>query len=120
MPCSDGEYWDNPDWIFYRRDGPTEADVVPRLMRSLRDFDRAGRSTSNSGTGNLAGNYNDIYQFVYFIVRDLHPSGNTEEVHHAFDLMGNWLKNGNQRLRERIVIGCFEDLQNFRSRQAFR
>ena len=38
---------------------------------------------------------------------------------HAFDLMEYWLKNGNKSVRDLVVIGFFEDLQNDASQQAF-
>jgi hypothetical protein len=87
--------------------------------QTFRVFDPDGSSTSNSGKGNPAGNYNDITQFVYFVVRDLHPSGKTEEVQHAFDLMEHWLTNGNKGVQELVVIGFLEDLQNLANPAAF-
>ena len=69
--------------------------------------------------GKPAGSYNDITEFVYFVVRDLYPSGKTEETKHVFELMEYCLKNGDKSLRELVVIGFLEDLQNLASRQAF-
>jgi len=54
-----------------------------------------------------------------FVVQDLYPSGKTEEVQQAFDLMEYLLKNGNHGVRELVQIGFLEDLQNLASRQAF-
>jgi hypothetical protein len=39
------------------------------------------------------------------VVKELSPSGNTEEVQHAFDLMEQWLVNGNHKVRDLVVIG---------------
>ena len=75
----------NPDWIFYQHDGPTEADIMPRLVADFPGFRPRWEQHLKFWEGEPAGNYNDITQFVYFVVRDLHPSGNTEEVQHAFD-----------------------------------
>ena len=53
------------------------------------------------------------------MVKELSPSGNTEEVQHAFDLMEQWLVNGNHKVRDLVVIGFLEDLQNIASWQSF-
>jgi len=109
----------NPDWIFYHHDGPSEADVMPRLVAEFPGFRPRWEKHLESWEGEPAGNYNDITQFVYFVVRDLYPNGKTEEVQHAFDLMEYLLKNGNNGVQELVVIGFLEDLQNLASRQAF-
>jgi len=109
----------NPDWTFYRHDGPIEADVMPRLVAEFPGFRPRWEKHHESWEGEPAGNYNDITQFVYFVVRDLYPREKIEEVQHAFDLMEYWLKNGNESVRELVVIGFLEDLQNLASRQAF-
>jgi hypothetical protein len=109
----------NPNWTFFRHDGPIEADVMPRLVAEFPDFRPRWEKHLEFWEGEPAGNYNDITQFVYFVVRDVYPSGKTEEVQQAFDLMEYWLKNGNESVRELIVIGFLEDLQNLASRQGF-
>ena len=109
----------NPDWIFYRHEGPTEAEVMPRLIAEFPGFRPRWERHIEFWKGEPAGNYNDITQFVYFVVRDLYPSGKTEEVRHAFDLMEYWLNNGDKGVRDLVVIGFVEDLQNLASREAF-
>ena len=37
----------------------------------------------------------------------------------AFDLMEHWLKNGHVNVRELVVVGFLEDLQNLASQQPF-
>lgn len=37
----------------------------------------------------------------------------------AFDLMEDWLKSSHGNVRELVVVGFLEDLQNFASQQAF-
>ncbi len=69
--------------------------------------------------GEPAGNYNDIAEFVHFVVQDLYPSGNTESLQHAFDLMEHWLVNGNENLRGLIAIGFLETVQTQASWQPF-
>jgi hypothetical protein len=108
-----------PDWIFYRHDGPTEADVMPRLIAEFPGFRTRWERHLEFWEGEPAGDYNDITEFVHFVVIDLYPSGKIEEVQHAFDLMEYWLKNGSKGVRDLIVIGFLEDLQNLASRQPF-
>jgi hypothetical protein len=102
----------NPDWMFYRHDGPNEADVMPRLVAEFPEFRPRWEKHLEFWGGEPGGNYNDITQFVYFVVRDLYPNGKTDEVQRAFGLMEYWLKDGTEDVRELIVIGFFEDLQN--------
>ena len=111
----------NPDWGFYSHDGPTEAEVMPRLIAEFPGLRLHPRWEKHLEfwEGEPAGNYNDITQFVYFLVQDLYPSGKTEEVQRAFDLMEHWLNTSNVNVQELVVIGFFEDLQNLASRQPF-
>ena len=92
---------------------------MPRLVAEFPDFRPRWEKHLEFWEGEPAGNYNDITQFVYFVVIDLYPSGKTQELQHAFDLMEYWLKNGSESLKELVVIGFLEDLQNLASRQGF-
>jgi|SRR5215469_12907720 len=53
-----------------------------------------------------------VAQFAYFVVRDLFLERKSDEVQRAFDLMAYWLRDGSASLRELIVIGFLEDVQN--------
>ncbi len=92
---------------------------MPRLVAEFPGFRSRWEKHVESWNGKPAGNYNDITQFVYFVVEDLYPSGKTEEVHRLFDMMEDWLKNGSHGVQELVVVGFFEDLQNLASQQAF-
>ena len=109
----------NPDWVFYRHDGPTEAEVMTQLLAGFPGFRPRWEKHLASWDGEPAGNYIDIGEFVYFVVEDLYPSGKSEEVQRAFDLMENWLMNGHVNVQELVVIGFLEDLQNLASQQPF-
>jgi hypothetical protein len=109
----------NPNWTFYHHDGPTEADVMPRLLAEFPGFRPRWEKHRESWEGQPAGSYIDISQFVSFVVEDLYTIGKTEEVQRAFDLMEYWLNNSNASVRALIVIGFFEDLQNLASQQTF-
>ena len=108
-----------PDWTFYRDDKPTEAEVMPRLVAEFPTFRPRWEKHLELWKGEPAGNYNDIAEFVHFVVQDLYPSGNTEELQRAFDRMEHWLVNGNENLRGLIAIGFLETLQNAASWQTF-
>ena len=110
---------DNPDWTFYRDDKPSEAEVMPRLVADFPAFRPRWEKHLEWWKREPAGNYNDIAQFVHFIVEDLYPSGDTKGLQRAFDLMEHWLVNGNQNLRNLIAIGFLESLQNVASWHAF-
>jgi len=85
---------------------------MPRLVAEFPAFRPRFEKHLESWKGKPAGNYNDITQFAYFVVRDVFLGGKTDEVQRAFDLMEYWLKDGSKSLQELIVIGFFEDVQN--------
>jgi hypothetical protein len=69
--------------------------------------------------GEPASGYNDISEFAQFVVKELYPGGRTEETQRAFELMEQWLVNGNNKVQELVVIGFLEDVQNIASWQPF-
>jgi hypothetical protein len=109
----------NPDWIFYHDDKPSEAEVMPRLIAEFPGFRPRWEKHLEFWKGEPAGSYNDIAEFAHFVVDDLYPNGSTADLQRAFDLMEQWLVNGNQNLRGLIAIGFLEDVQNVASWQAF-
>ena len=109
----------NPGWIFYRDDKLSETDVMPRLVAEFPAFRPRWEKHLELWKGEPAGNYNDIAEFVHFLVLDLYPTGNTEDLKRAFDLMEYWQVNGNENLRGLIAVGFLETLQNAASWQTF-
>jgi len=109
----------NPNWVFYHHEGPTESEVMPRLVAEFPDLRDQWEKHLKSWEGKSPGSYIDIGLFVRFVVQDLYPSGKTEVVQRAFDLMEDWLKNGHVSVQELVVIGFLEDLQNLASQQPF-
>lgn len=109
----------SPDWVFYRDDKPSEQEVMLRLVADFPAFRPRWEKHLESWKGEPAGNYNDIAEFVHFVVQDLYPSGNTESLQHVFDLMEHWLVNGNENLRGLIAIGFLETVQTQASWQPF-
>jgi Zn-dependent M32 family carboxypeptidase len=91
----------NPDWIFYHDDKPSEAEVMPRLIADFPGFRPRWEKHLELWKGKPAGSYNDIAEFAHVVVDDLYPNGNTADLQRVFDLMEQWLVNGNQNLRDR-------------------
>src|SRR5437763_13270010 len=98
-----GNMSDSPDWIFYRDNKPTQVKVMPRLIAEFPEFHARWEKHLEFWQGEPAGHYNDIAQFAHFVVEDLYPNGKTADLQHAFDLMEQWLVNGNQNLRDLIA-----------------
>jgi len=84
---------------------------MPRLVAEFPAFRPRWDEHLEYWEGKPAGYYNDITQFVYFVVRDLYPSGKIEEVQRALDVMEDLLKNGSSAVRELVVIGFLEDFK---------
>jgi hypothetical protein len=101
-----------PDWIFYQHDGPTEVNVISRLVEEFPDFRPRWEKHIEWWGGKPAGHYNDITVFAHFALEDLYMTGKTDELKRAFDLMEYWLVKGSSGLQQLIQIGFLEDFQN--------
>jgi len=110
---------DSPDWVFYRDEKLTEAEVMPRLVAAFPGFRPRWEEHLAHWKGASAGNYGDLAEFVHFVVEDLYPNGQSEDVQRVFGLMEKWLVDGSQAVRGLVVIGFLETLQNVASWQAF-
>jgi hypothetical protein len=108
----------DPDWIFYCDTKPSEAEVMPRLIAEFPGFRPRWEKHLELWAGKPSGSDNDIAEFAHFVVDD-YANGNGAGLQRAFDLMEQWLVNGNQNLRDLIAVGFLEDVQNVASRQAF-
>jgi hypothetical protein len=64
---------DNPDWVFYRDDKATEAEIMPRLVEEFPGFRSRWEKHLELWKGEPAGGYNDISQFAHFVVEDSIP-----------------------------------------------
>jgi hypothetical protein len=109
----------NPDWVFYSHDGPTQAEVIPRLIAEFPELKTRWEKHLESWEGESPGSYIGISLFVHFVIEDLYAGGKTEDVQRVFDLMENWLNSGSPNVRELVVTGFLEDLQKFASQQPF-
>ena len=110
---------DQPNWIFAPRHGkPTAADIMPRLLDEFPGFRPQWEEHLAYWNGEPAGNYNDIAEFARFVVKELYPNGQIERVQHAFDMMEDWLIDGDKDLGDLVVVGFLEDVQILASSQA--
>lgn len=109
----------DPNWIFYQHDGPTEVDVMPRLVEEFPDFRPRWEKHLEWWEGKPAGHFNDITVFARFALEDLYANRKTGELKRAFDLMEYWLEKGSSGLQQLIQIGFFEDFQNLALGQKF-
>jgi hypothetical protein len=75
-----------PNWVFYRDDKLTEAEVMPRLVADFPRFRPRWEKHPELWKGKSAGSYNDIAEFAHFVVKDLYPNGNSADPQRAFDL----------------------------------
>jgi hypothetical protein len=62
--------------------------------------------------GEPAGSYNDMAEFVRFVVEDLYEKGDVDETRRFFELMEKLLAGANEDTRGLIAFGFFENLQN--------
>jgi hypothetical protein len=110
---------DAPDWIFPPRQGPTEADIISRLLKEFPDFQPRWQEHQAFWKGEPAGSYIDVSAFVHFLVEDLYPGGDAKQIQLAFNLIEEWLCTGDTRTQELVVLGFLEGIQNVASWQPF-
>jgi len=65
--------------------------------------------------GKPAGQYNDMGEFMHFVVEDLYEKGNLDEMRRVFDCLEKLFTEGNQDTIDLVGIGFFEKLRNFAS-----
>jgi hypothetical protein len=58
-------------------------------------------------------------EFVYFVVEDLYEKGKISETRRAFEVLENFVANGEQEVRDLIGLGFFETLQCVASRRYY-
>lgn len=57
---------DNPNWVFYRHDGPTETEVMSRLIAEFPGLRPRWEKHLESWRGESPGHYFDIALFAHF------------------------------------------------------
>jgi hypothetical protein len=93
------------------RGQPSTSPVISSLLGSFPEFSGRWKSHIKSWRGESAGSYNDMSEFVHFVVEDLYEKGQIEETRCAFAVLENLLAGGDEEVRNLIGLGFFETLQ---------
>jgi len=101
--------------LLLARGEPSTSPVISALRQAFPDFrDRWKKHIAWWG-GNPAGSYNDMAEFVHFVVEDLYEKGNLDGTRRVFQLLEKLLVEADQETRNLIGLGFFETLQTFAS-----
>lgn len=87
------------------------------LLKAFPGFSERWQQHVTNWSGEPAGSYNDIDQFVYFVVDDLYDKGKLDEVRRVFTVLEELLTNPDQETKNLLALGFFEGLQNHASRR---
>lgn len=94
---------------------PATNAVIVFLLEAFPDFAARWKEHIALWGGNPAGSYNDMAEFVHFVVEDLYEKEKREEVQRAFDSLEGLLSKADEDTTNLIGLGFFEILQNFAS-----
>jgi hypothetical protein len=97
------------------RGEPATSPVISALRQTFPDFGERWKKHVASWRGNSAGSYNDMGEFVHFVIEDLHEKGKLDETRRVFQVLENLLVEADQETRDLIGLGFFETLQNVAS-----
>jgi hypothetical protein len=93
--------------------------LISALVNSFPDFEaRWGKQVALWG-GKPAGSYNDMAEFVHFVVEDVYEKGEVQNVKKIFEWMEQALVEGDENDRNLIGLGFFETLQCIASWQPY-
>jgi len=91
---------------------PRVSDMISVLLKSFPSIRGRWQKHVVNWGGKSAGSYNDIEQFVHFVIDDLYGSGNRTELRRFFEILEEILVRGDEKTRNLIAVGFFERLQN--------
>jgi hypothetical protein len=97
------------------RGQPSTSPVISSLLGSFPEFSGRWKCHIKWWGGESAGSYNDMSEFVHFVVEDLYEKGLIEEVRRAFQVLEDLFVEGDEEARNLIGLGFFETLQCFAS-----
>jgi hypothetical protein len=97
------------------RGGFSRSDIFRVLLTAFPSFTDRWREHIEWWGGEPAGDYNDMAEFVHFVVDDLQASGKIDDIRRVFEVMESQLEKGDQGARDLIGWGFFETLQNVAS-----
>lgn len=101
--------------VLIERGLPPTSPVVLTLRQSFPAFANRWKEHVAWWGGNPVGSYNDMAEFVHFVVKDLYEMENLAETQRVFSLLEDLLIEANEETRNLIGLGFFETLQNFAS-----
>lgn len=101
--------------LLLARGEPSTSPVIAELRRACPEFTDRWKKHISSWGGNPAGTYNDMAEFVHFVVEDLYEKGELDAVRGIFQLLEKLLIGADQETRDFIGLGFFETLQNYAS-----
>jgi len=101
--------------LLIARGEPSTSNTITTLRDAFPDFSERWKKHVSIWGGNPAGSYNDMAQFVLFVVEDLYENGNLNEVRRVFKLLDALFVEGDQEVQDLIGLGFFEGLQNIAS-----
>jgi hypothetical protein len=94
---------------------PPVSATLAVLVNAFPQFNSRWREHIANWGGEPPGSYNDMAQFVHFVIEDLYEKKMTSEVARVFDLLETLLIDADQESTDLIGFGFFEKLQNFTS-----
>jgi hypothetical protein len=97
------------------RGEPFTSAVISALRQAFPEFEERWKKHVASWGGNSAGSYNDMGEFVHFVIEDLDEKGKLDETRRVFQVLENLLVEGDRETRDLIGLGFFEALQNVAS-----
>lgn len=101
--------------LLVARGATLTSETILSLVEGFPAFSPRWRKHIEYWQGEPAGNYNDMAEFVHFVVEDLYEKGKLDEMQRVFNRLETLFVEGNQETRDLIGLGFFETLQNFAS-----
>jgi hypothetical protein len=94
---------------------PATSSAVATLRQAFPDFSDRWKKHIMWWGGNPAGSYNDMAEFVRFVVEDVYEKGKLDETRRVFEHLEKLLVGADEENRNLIGLGFFETLQNVAS-----
>jgi hypothetical protein len=101
--------------LLLARGEPSTSPVISTLRQAFPDFEDRWKKHIAWWSGNPAGSYNDMAEFVDFVIEDVHEKGKLDETRRVFQFLEKVLVEGDQETKDLIGLGFFETLQNVAS-----
>ena len=98
---------------------PHVSSTIAVFLKSFPGFSERWKRHVMNWNGESAGSYNDINQFVHFVVDDLYQTGNQLEVGRFFTVLELILAQADDDTKNLIAVGFLERLRNHASRRTF-